>query len=121
LASVLVAGVSRPKPACGPGSSVSRFFADAAEHPLRAETFGALVQPGDRPPLRQPDEFWAHQFESVERLLDLASIRHDLDRALHLACGNACCGPHPKGAAPLEGLRVFPQLSRMITELRALV
>ena len=37
----------------------------------------------------------------------LASIRHDLDCALRLTCGNACCGPHPKGAGSpgrLEGV-----------------
>ena len=29
----------------------------------------------------------------------LPSIRHDLARALRLTCGDACCGPHPKGAS----------------------
>ena len=37
----------------------------------------------------------------------LISIRHGLDCALLLTCGNACCGPHPKGAGSpgrLEGV-----------------
>ena len=51
----------------------------------------------------------------------LTSIRHDLDRALHLACGNACCGLHPKGAAPLGDLRMFRSSAVLTTELLALV
>ena len=51
----------------------------------------------------------------------LASIRHDLDCALRLTCGNAPCGPHPEGAGSPGDLRVFPQLSRIFREPLTLV
>jgi hypothetical protein len=57
----------------------------------------------------------------TDNAAELTSIRHDLDCAARLTCGNACCGPHPKGAAPWDNLKVFPQLSRMIRERLTLV